>query len=114
MSNAAVPHILLVDEKFHRLNRELKDFHTRSSSKMEWEAKRDEMRLHVEGIIRNVVSGVNITDYTLENLPLGRLDDIDTLLYFYRRGKLEHESGHGFQKFKSGGGLKSLSLLLVC
>ena len=53
--DSAVPHILLVDEKFHRLNRDLKSYRRRGSSKVKWEEKREEMR-HSLRMCRNKIN----------------------------------------------------------
>ena len=109
--DSAVPHILLVDEKFHRLNRDLKSYRRPGSSKVKWEEKREEMRVHLEEFIEDIVPAANITNYSLNELPRGRLDRKTALLGAYRRGKFERLDGHGFQKFAAGRHIKSR---LVC
>ena len=110
MSDAAVPDILLVDEKFHQLNRELKAFHRTGASRIEWEKKRDEMLDHLQEFVDQTIPGTNITNYTVSTMPRGRIISNNRLFAAYRQGKNAYDE-RGYSRFEAGKAIKSR---LVC
>ena len=110
MSEAAVPDILLVDEKFHQLNRELKAFHRTGASRIEWEEKRDEMHVHLQEFVDQTIPGTNITNYTVSTMPRGRIISNNRLFAAYRQGKNAYDE-RGYSRFEAGKAIKSR---LVC
>ena len=82
--DSAVPHILLVDEKFHRLNRDLKSYRRPGSSKVKWEEKREEMRVHLEEFTRTSFL-LPISQITRSMNSHGEVGRKTALLGAYRR-----------------------------
>ena len=107
--NVAVPDIILVDDEFHILNRKLKTFARRDAKKSDWEKVREELRRHIQEFFDEVVDGTTIANYTLYELPCGRLSDRHTLLGTYARSR--NLGRKGWDGFMARNSLKSR---LVC
>lgn len=112
--NVAVPTVLLVDEKFHTLNKELKLYARNSKNDVkyftDWREKATQLYNHVSEFLLEEIDGSYLPNFFLNQLPRGRLDEIQTLLNTYREGKLDN-SNHGFLYFAAG---EQLKRRLVC
>jgi hypothetical protein len=112
--NSAVPRVLLVDNRFHELNRQLKGFVKSGSSKSKWEEIRNELRDHINSFFYDEIDGSSIANFSEEDLPEGYLSDRSALYFTYSRSKRESPNNHGYQDFKAGRALKKYIVCWWC